>query len=229
MKSLLLLLLPLLIFTACGEKKSASASSEAVTAQGPSKIDALTSLAQRHGYDQWSEVNEIRFTFNVDRGDNHFERSWVWYPREGKVSRIMGTDTVTYLQAEVDTTLVEVDAGFINDKYWLLAPYQWIWDRDNFTYTTESGVPAPLSGEASEKLTIVYDDEGGYTPGDAYDFYFSKDSLVSEWVFRKGNQPEPSLISTWESYGDFNGLLLSTMHQNEDGSFKLSFTDISVR
>ena len=47
-----------------------------------------------------------------------------------------------------------------------------------------------------QKLTIVYGDEGGYTPGDAYDFYFGDDHIIKEWVFRKGNATEPSTMTT---------------------------------
>ena len=43
----------------------------------------------------------------------------------------------------------------------------------------------PLVGENMQKLTIVYANEGGYTPGDAYDFYFGDDFVIREWVFRK--------------------------------------------
>ncbi|MGA9237670.1 MAG: hypothetical protein WBV75_01290, partial [Robiginitalea sp.] len=107
-------------------------------------------------------------------------------------------------------------------------PYQWVWDQDSFTHEYQETDEAPISGEPASKLTIVYGNEGGYTPGDAYDFYFGKDSVLREWVFRKGNQPEPSLATTWEQYKDEGGLQLSTHHQNADGSFKLYFTGIRV-
>ena len=192
--------------------------------------DSLTLMAEKFGFEKWDQVNEIRFTFNVERAGNRSPgRSWVWKPKAGEVTMMTETDTVTYLQSQVDSTLARVDAGFINDKYWLLAPYQWVWDRDSFTYTLEKEVPAPLSGTPSDKLTIVYGNEGGYTPGDAYDFYIGADSMISEWAFRKGNQEEPNLITTWEAYEDYSGLKLSTMHQGMDGSFKIFFTGVSVR
>ena len=80
-----------------------------------------------------------------------------------------------------------------------------------------------------DKLTIVYGQEGGYTPGDAYDFFIGKDSLVAEWVFRRANQPEPSLVATWEQYQQLMGLKLASMHQNAEGTFRISFTGIEVR
>ena len=188
----------------------------------------LEQLAGKHGFDHWKDVDRIRFTFNVDRDTSHFERSWIWDIRGDRVTRITDTDTVSYQRAEVDSLLAPVDGAFINDKYWLLAPYQWVWDRQNFTHEYEPAAVAPISGDSLARLTIVYGSEGGYTPGDAYDFFFGRDSVVREWIFRRGNQPEPSLATTWEGYETHGGLLLSTRHQNAEGSFRLYFTGISV-
>ena len=126
------------------------------------------------------------------------------------------------------STLARADAGFINDKFWLLAPYQWVWDQQSFTHEFKEEAIAPISGDSVFQLTITYGQEGGYTPGDAYDFYLDRDSILREWVYRKGNQPEPSLITTWESYEDFEGLSIATMHVNTQGKSRLYFTGIRV-
>jgi hypothetical protein len=225
MKYFLLPALLVLITSACQEAPKKEASPEAATA---APRDLLDSLAAAHGFGQWQKVNEIRFTFNVDRDTSHFERSWIWAPKTNRVTRILNGDTLTYLRSEVDSTLMGADGSFINDKYWFLAPYQWVWDRNSFTHTFSRQVPAPISGVPMDKLTIVYGAEGGYTPGDAYDFFIGKDSLVAEWVFRRGNQPEPSLAATWEEYLEMMGLKLASMHKNAEGNFKLYFTGIEV-
>jgi hypothetical protein len=79
-----------------------------------------------------------------------------------------------------------------------------------------------------QKLTIVYGTKGGYTPGDAYDFYFEDDMVIKEWAFRKGNQEEPNMVTSWEAYQDFNGLNIATMHKRPGGHFKLYFTGVTV-
>lgn len=221
------LFLPLLGLMAIMSCKPSDKKAEPA-AETPAELPLLDRLAQAHGYDHWKGVSEIRFTFNVDRDTTHYERSWIWDVRSQRVTRIAQGDTVSYLRSEVDSTLAQVDGGFINDKYWMLAPFQWVWDRESFTHTYEEGVAAPLSGKTSNKLTIVYQGDGGYTPGDAYDFFLDENDRVFEWNFRRGNQPEPSLTSTWEDYKDFGGLQIATMHQNADGSFKLYFTGIEV-
>jgi hypothetical protein len=192
-------------------------------------LNYLEKLANVHGFENWKSVEEIRFTFNVDRDTSHFERSWIWEPKSNRVTQIIASDTVSYLRKGIDSTLTGTDAAFINDKFWLLAPYQWIWDQKSFSDTLIANATAPISGIKMDKITITYGSEGGYTPGDAYDFYIGTDSLVKEWVFRKGNSPEPSLATTWEEFRDFNGLKIGTLHQNAEGSFKLYFSGIEVR
>lgn len=79
-----------------------------------------------------------------------------------------------------------------------------------------------------QKLTIVYSNEGGYTPGDAYDFYFEDDHIIKEWSYRKANQDDPNLSTTWEAYETMTGLLISKEHHKADGSWVLSFSEVRV-
>jgi hypothetical protein len=214
-----------LLIIGCKEDQKNATSS---TAEVSKPKNLLELLADRHGYENWKHVERIGFTFNVDRDTSHYERSWVWDLKEDRVTRIAGGDTLSYLRSEVDSTVARADAGFINDKFWLLAPYQWVWDQQSFTHDFKEDAIAPISGDSVFQLTITYGQEGGYTPGDAYDFYLDRDSILREWVYRKGNQPEPSLITTWEGYEDFEGLSIATMHVNTQGKSRLYFTGIRV-
>jgi len=220
-------ILAILLIALSGCRESSKAPETVMTQETPVKT-LLEKLADKHGFQHWDNVRRLQFTFNVDRDTSHFERTWVWEPLQNRVTSITGTDTLTYVRDQVDSLTLRTDAAFINDKYWFLAPYQWVWDQASFTHEFQEAAQAPISGKSMPKLTIVYGNVGGYTPGDAYDFYFSKDSVLQEWVFRKGNQPEPNLAATWEKYQDINGLLLATHHQNAEGNFKLYFTGIRV-
>ncbi|XLS28327.1 hypothetical protein ACJD0Z_14105 [Flavobacteriaceae bacterium M23B6Z8] len=184
-------------------------------------------IAKAHGYDAWKEVAQIDFTFNVDRDSSHFERSWSWKPVTNEVVMTTTTDTISYKRSKIDSLVVNADKGFINDRYWLLAPFNLVWDT-GIKETYSQSALGPISGDSLQKLTIVYTSDGGYTPGDAYDFYFGDDYRIKEWVFRKKNVPEPSLITSWEDYQDFSGLHLATVHNKNEGSWKLYFTNIKV-
>lgn len=184
-------------------------------------------VANANGYEHWKDVEEIQFTFNVDRTDSHFERSWIWKPKTHDITMISAGDTINFNHKKVDSTSIKADSGFINDRYWLLAPFNLVWDEGT-TVTTEDSVSAPLSEDILNKLTITYGSEGGYTPGDAYDFYYDSNFLIKEWVFRKANQPEPSMMTTWEDYEDFNGITISKTRHGKDNNVKLYFTNIKV-
>ena len=173
-------------------------------------------------------MSQIDFTFNVDRGGkNVVSRAWTWKPKTGDVTMKLGDQVVSYNRASIDSTSQGADEGFINDKFWLLAPYQLVWDEGT-TITVQDTATAPISGVLSKKLTIVYGTEGGYTPGDAYDYYYNEDFIIDEWVFRSGNQEKPSMMTTFSDYQLFEGLNISTVHEDKEGALKLYFTDIKV-
>ncbi len=186
-------------------------------------------IAFAHGYEHWNSVKEFTFTFNVDRDSTHFERTWVWSPKSNVITSITASDTLTYNRQSMDSIATKRNAGFINDRFWILAPFNLVWDAKNYTYEHQEGQKAPISGELMQKLTIVYGNVGGYTPGDAYDFYFKEDFILQEWVFRKANQSEPSMTTTWEDYIDLNGFMFAQNHRKIEGNFSLNFTNLSIK
>lgn len=186
-------------------------------------------IAYAHGYAHWDAVKEIAFTFHVSRNDAHLKRTWRWKPKLNQVTTITETDTLAYSTTSMDSTTHKINANFINDRYWLLAPFHLIWDSDAITYTYVEEEHAPLSDQPMQKLTVVYGNKGGYTPGDAYDLYFKDDYIIREWVYRKSNQKDPSLVCTWEDYTDVEGLLLAQNHRSTEMPFHLYFTDLTVR
>ncbi|RZS91942.1 hypothetical protein [Aquimarina brevivitae] len=196
-------------------------------------VSTPEAIANAHGYADWKDVIEVAFTFNVDRDSTHFERSWKWYPKKNSVTAITvdsteTTSTYTYNRNDMDSTAIAKDRGFINDKYWLFAPLQLVWDQNNYKAEVSVSETAPISQKKMQKLTIVYDNDGGYTPGDAYDFYFEGDFKIKEWVYRAKNQDKPSMITTFEDYKSYNGLKLPTMHTVKDADTKLYFTDVEI-
>lgn len=188
----------------------------------------LEKVANANGFQNWKNVEKIKFTFNVDRDTTHFERTWTWKPKTNNITATSAEGTINYNWSNMDSIANKTNAGFINDKYWLLAPYQLAWDADNVAHTHVKEAEAPISKKPMQKLTIVYGGEGGYTPGDAYDFYFGDDLIIKEWVYRKSNQPEPSMITSFEDYKLIDGLNIATMHKMPNSNFKLYFTELEV-
>ena len=190
--------------------------------------DIALRIANANGFENWKDVQTIAFTFNVDRNGIHSSRSWYWNPSTGGVRLTSGDNPVSYNWSNMDSIAKKTDAAFINDKYWLLAPFQIAWDKGT-TFTEKENVLAPISKDTLNQLTIIYGNNGGYTPGDAYDLFYDKDYKIREWNYRKENAPEPSMTTTWEDYENFNGIHIATMHKDASGKFKLYFTDITVK
>ena len=185
-------------------------------------------IANAHGFENWKNVNEIAFTFNVDKDSTHFERRWVWKPKTNDITSITSTDTISYNRSALDSISLKVDTGFINDKFWLLIPFQLLWDSGT-TISTPVKTEAPISKTALNKITLTYSNDGGYTPGDAYDIFYDDHFLIKEWIFRKANQKEPSMMTTFENYKDINGLKLAADHKKPNGNWNLNFTNISIK
>jgi hypothetical protein len=183
-------------------------------------------LARAAGFEHWDRVEAIAFTFNVKTPQREVKRAWRWEPGTGTVTRNPGTaDAVTYQRDAVTDEVKEVDAQFINDSYWLLFPFYLVWSDPAVT-EAEAKVSSPVNGRWLREVTVQYGDAGGYTPGDTYVLYVDDAGVIREWSFRRPGR-EPSDV-TWEGYGEFNGLRLSTDHRSADGTFRLFFTDVSV-
>lgn len=218
MKHTFLVLCALITLISCKKEEKKEAIKE---------LSVAEKIANAHGFENWDKVSEIAFTFNVDKDSTHFERSWTWKPKTNDVRLISNQDTIHYNRKNVDSTSIKADQGFINDKFWLLAPFQLVWDSGT-TISEATQKKAPISETILNKITLVYANEGGYTPGDAYDFYYDDNYMIKEWIYRKGNTKEPSMITSFESQKDFNGIKIALEHIKKGENWNLNFTNIQV-
>jgi len=219
MKNFIYLALIILTISAC--KKEVKSNNEVKA------LSVAEKIAQAHGFKNWNSINKIAFTFNVDKDSTHFERHWIWKPKTNDITSIINKDTLNYNRKNLDSISLKVDRGFINDKFWLLIPFQLVWDSGT-TISEPIKAEAPISNTVLNKITLTYSKDGGYTPGDAYDIFYDDHFLIKEWVFRKANQKEPSMMTTFENYKNVNGLKLALDHKKPDTNWNLNFTNISI-
>ena len=118
MKNILPIVVLLLALVGCQETKTNNDRLELIPnpEENPDLTDAQ-SIAYNNGLAHWNKVSELRFTFNVDRGGKHYERSWRWKPKTDDETLISENDTVTYNRKEMDSLIMKTDAGFVNDSY----------------------------------------------------------------------------------------------------------------
>lgn len=183
-------------------------------------------VANANGFEEFENVKQINFTFNVKVNDTlRTSRAWKWFPQEDTVELAENDETLVY-DNDGDFTEAEqaADRKFINDTYWLLFPYQLVWSDYNMKHQLQA--EAPISKDSMQQLSISFEGDGGYTPGDTYHIYFKDDKILKEWTYVSSGGR--TLSTTWEDYEDFNGVKIAKMHKSEDGSFQLFFTDIEV-
>jgi len=208
-----------------------------VSACGSESATDAERIARAYGIDRFDEIESIKYTFNVEYGVQNSGRSWIWEPKttkvtyEGPVSKD-SVITYSYFRNKLDTTdqkMVQIDRMFINDKYWLLFPFNLVWDED--ITITESGKKfTPILRVDKYKMTVQYGKEGGYTPGDAYDVYYDKDDyLIDVWTFRKGGAKDDPRPYTWEEHQQVGPIIVCKVHYSLNKNFKIHFTDVAVK
>jgi len=224
----------LILLVSCkAETKDKNITNEKISEE-KKELTIAEKIAQAHGIDHWKNVNEINFTFNVDRGESHFERIWSWQPKGDYVISTINKDSITMYTRNIEEVkkanpkIMDIDKGFINDKFWLLVPFQLVWDAGT-TISKPTKEAAPISKTEMNKITLTYADQGGYTPGDAYDIFYSEDYLIKEWVFRRGNSEEPTMTTSFENYEDFKGIKIAKSHKTAEGNFHLYFSNITIK
>lgn len=220
MKKLLLLTVFTAVLISCKNEKESEVSEN-------HNMETYEKIAMANGLEEFDGISKLKFTFNVKVNDTlRSSRRWVWDTKTNKISLTEKDSVMSYTKKD---SLAEdkkmIDRKFVNDSYWLLFPYQLKWSNANFSEvkTAES----PISGKEMKMLTVSYPSEGGYTPGDSYDIYFNDDYMIQEWVYKPAGGGG-NMATTWEDYGDFEGVKIARSHKSKDGSFELFFSDISV-
>lgn len=192
------------------------------------------SIADAYGFGEFDKVESIKFTFNAGLGDRTIQRQWKWNVEEGTVhykTADSSDEWKSYQQDEItklSEQIMAIDSLFINDKYWLLFPFQMIWDSNTTIEMENELTPLPIGEGKGYKVTVKYPAEGGYTPGDIYELYIDDEYIIKQWVYRRAGSEEPTRMATWEDNKKAGPLLISFDHRGPDGEFRVWFTDVSV-
>ena len=199
-------------------------------------------IAKTYGLDSFSQIDAIRYTFNIDLAALKLKlsRTWIWEPKTDQIS-YEGKDKagnpvkVTYSRSQLasQSAIVkeEVDPGFFNDQYWLLFPFHLVWDT-SATVQDAGMQKLPLGKGSAKKVAVKYPDAGGYTPGDTWELYVGTDGRIRELAFHHGGTAKPSLVlATWADYKKAGPLLLSLDHRGTaDGKpLRLFFSNVAVK
>jgi hypothetical protein len=198
--------------------------------------DIRNRVADVYGANEFNQIEELRYTFNVKIGEKQIRRSWMWKPAENQVT-FKGTanqgGTVSYNRNDIkelqSEPIKQVDAWFINDSYWLLFPLHLAWDSQANVTEDRDLFDLPIGQGKAKRLVMTYPPTGGYTPGDVYELFIGSDDRLAQWIYRKGGSPTPTRMSTWEDHRVFGPLMISMERRGPDERFRVWFTDVAVR
>jgi hypothetical protein len=198
--------------------------------------DEAMAVAHRYGMDNFDRLTGLKFTFNVRRGTTTMSRSWQWDIEAGTVT-VSTREAGKALKHSYRPTALsdgnaalnnKVDRWFVNDRYWLLFPLQITTDR-GVDVSLDEAEPLPIPPGQADRITVVYAENVGYTPGDVYEIFLDDDRLVRQMVFRKGGSAVPTLTATWEDHARVGPILLSMRHKSADGGTEIWFSDVEAR
>jgi len=207
------------------------------TSLAQEKPDIRHQIAHAYGLTSWPQVEQIRYTFNVDAGAKKVARTWTWEIKPDRVT-YEGPDSTgklvktTYTRGSMSTDVVkDVDPKFINDQYWLLFPFHLVWDKEA-TVEDKGMTTAPMGKGKARLVTVTYPKTGGgYTPGDSYDLFVGADNRVVVWNYHQGGTPKPALTVTWADYKMAGPVNIAEDHRGTawDKPFRLFFTGVAVK
>jgi len=204
-------------------------------------------VAALGGETAWQKARQLRFDFVVERGGTRaaeFHHLWDRYTGD---YRLLGTDKsgapyAVYFNvntrdgnafvngravegAEKKKLLENAYGRFINDTYWLLAPWKVFDPGVHRDYDGEKTGP---EGALCDVIRLTFDNVG-LTPKDVYWLWVTRDGRrMVEWQYvLEGAQEEPT-TALWKDWKTFGGVSLSLEKTMVGKPFRIVFENVTV-
>ncbi|HEX9687582.1 MAG TPA: hypothetical protein VGB47_00740 [Thermoanaerobaculia bacterium] len=204
-------------------------------------------VAALGGEAAWEKARELRFDFVVEQeGKRAAEFHHVWDRYTGDY-RVLGTDKsgapyavyfnvntregVAFsngraVDGEEKKKLLETAYGrFINDSYWLLAPWKVFDPGVHRDYDGEK--PGP-EGALCDVIRLSFDNVG-LTPKDVYWLWVSRDGRrMVQWQYVLGGAQEEPTTALWKDWRTFGGIALSLEKPILAKPIRIMFENVAV-
>ena len=221
--------------TALADEKADQVARELVTALG--------------GESAWEKARQFRFDFVVEReGKRAAEFRHLWDRYTGDY-RLLGTDKsgapyavyfnvntrdgVAFVNGkpvdnEEKKKLLETAYGrFINDSYWLLAPWKVF---DPGVQRAWDGEKTGPEGAVCDVLRLSFENVG-LTPKDLYWLWITRDGRrMVQWQYVLGGAQEEPTTALWKDWRTFGGIALSVEKTMQRGGVpvRILFDNVAV-
>ncbi len=213
------------------------------------KADAVGKelIASMGGMPAWEKARQFQFDFVVVKDGKpvaHFSHAWDRYTGDYRLSGVdkAGAPFTVYLNvntkagqamvngqpadAEKQKQLLENAYGrFINDTYWLLAPWKIFDPGVHRSYDGEKPCPG---GGTCDVLKLSFDDVG-MTPKDVYWLWITRDGRhMVQWQYVLGGASEAPTTAAWKDWQKMGGLSLSMDKPMVGEPFEIRFEKVAV-
>jgi len=200
------------------------------------------------GNDGWQKARYFRYDWIVERdGKQVVMRSHYWDRWTGRY-RVDGIDdggVANQYYFNVNTRAGEAWLGkhkvsdpadvkkrvndgyeaFINDSYWLLAPFK---VQDGGVTLSDGGVDKGPNGETCDVLKLSFQNVG-LTPKDVYWLYVDRKShLVVEWKFVLNGENKPPAAYSWSDWKKVGPIMLASMRKSLGKPSVIRFDNLKV-
>ena len=213
------------------------------------KADAVGKelIASMGGMPAWEKARQFQFDFVVVKDGKpvaHFSHVWDRYTGDYRLSGVdkAGAPFTVYFNvntkagqamvngqpadAEKQKQLLENAYGrFINDTYWLLAPWKIFDPGVHRSYDGEKPCPG---GGTCDVLKLSFDDVG-MTPKDVYWLWITRDGRhMVQWQYVLAGASEPPTTAAWKDWQKMGGLSLSMDKPMVGEPFEIRFEKVAV-
>src|SRR5262245_37159898 len=213
------------------------------------KADAVGKelIAAMGGMPAWEKARLFRFDFVVVREGKEvarFAHAWDRYTGDYRVSGVdkAGAPYVALFNvntkqgrawvngvsvdgADKDKRLESAYGRFINDTYWLLAPWKIFDPGVHLTYDGEKACPG---GGTCDVLRLSFENVG-LTPKDVYWMWVTRDGRhMIQWQYVLGGASDPPTTAQWKDWRNTGGLMLSLDKTMVGEPFEIRFENVAV-
>ncbi|MET0619379.1 MAG: hypothetical protein ABW056_03820 [Thermoanaerobaculia bacterium] len=224
-------------------------SAAASVAERDARADAVGKelIASMGGMPAWEKARQFQFDFVVIREGKEVARfAHVWDRYTGDY-RVKGVDKtgapylvlfnvntkqgrawvngVAVEGAQKEKQLEAAYGRFINDTYWLLAPWKLFDPGVQLAYDGEKPCPG---GGMCDVLKLSFESVG-LTPKDVYWIWVTRDSRrMLQWQYVLGGAPDPPTTAEWKDWRKMGGLMLSLDKPMVGQPFEIRFENVAV-
>ncbi|MGH9443341.1 MAG: hypothetical protein ACRD16_13830 [Thermoanaerobaculia bacterium] len=195
----------------------------------------------------WEKARFLRFDFTVVRDGKKVATFSHWWDRDDGRYRVEGVDSKTgpwkaYFNVQTragdffvngartegtaKTEGLENAYGrFINDTYWLLAPWKVFDPGVNLEYV---GPVKTAAGQDCDEIKLSFDNVG-LTPRDVYWMDIDRSThLLDQWKYILNGGSGPATVVAWKDWRRFGPIELSTSKPMAAKPVEIRFENVSV-